>query len=67
LIVDKIIISQDSLGDFINALLPGAYASMTKVDFAALDALPVKPVGIYGSASEIIRYLQHIGAVDDQM
>jgi hypothetical protein len=64
--VDKIIISQDSIGAFINAILPGAYTSMTQVDFAALDALPVKPVGIYGSASEIVRYLQHIGAVDDR-
>jgi hypothetical protein len=55
------------LGLFINALRPGAYTSMTKVDFAALDALPVKPVGIYGSASELVKYLKLIGAINDEM
>ena len=50
-----------------NALRPGAYVSMTKVDFTALDSVLVKPQGIYGSRSEIIRFLQDIGAVDDLM
>ena len=31
--VDKVIIAQDSLQRFINAMSPGAYASITKVDF----------------------------------
>ncbi|KAI0253465.1 hypothetical protein BJV78DRAFT_1153081 [Lactifluus subvellereus] len=35
--VDKVIIAQDSLQRFINAVSPGAYASITKVDFKTLD------------------------------
>lgn len=40
---------------------------MTKVDFGILDNLGVKPVGIYGSKSEIIRFLYDHSAVDDQV
>lgn len=67
LLVDKIIISQDSLRAFINTICPGAYASLTKVDFKALDKLTVKPIGVYGSREEIARFLSSIGAVDEDM
>ncbi|KAI0250894.1 hypothetical protein BJV78DRAFT_1275616 [Lactifluus subvellereus] len=63
--VDKVIIAQDSLQRFINAVSPGAYASITKVDFKALDRFMIKPLGIYGSKDEIVRLLQSIGAVED--
>ena len=65
--MDKIIISQDSLGQFINNVLPGAYSSMTKVNFQALDQLPVKPLGVYGSRLEIIRFLLDIKAIDEHV
>ena len=65
--VDKIIISQDSLRAFINTLCPGAYASLTKVDFKTLDNLTVKPIGIYGSRCEIVRFLSAIGAADESL
>ncbi|KAI6032571.1 hypothetical protein F5J12DRAFT_779054 [Pisolithus orientalis] len=45
-LVDKIIISQNSLKAFINLVCPGAYASITKVDFKALDNYIMKPVGL---------------------
>lgn len=64
-LVDKVIISQEPLGRLINDLQPGAYSSMTKVDFAALDSLNMRPVGIYGSKSEIVRFLEVKGAVDE--
>ncbi len=48
-------------------MCPGAYASITKVDFKALDRLIIKPLGIYGSKGEIVRLLRSIGAVDDDM
>ncbi|KAH7918945.1 hypothetical protein BV22DRAFT_1041330 [Leucogyrophana mollusca] len=63
-LVDKIIIAQDSLQAFINTVSPGAYVSLTKVDFKVLDRLIVKPVGIYGSKDEIVRFLSSINAVD---
>jgi hypothetical protein len=40
---------------------------MTKVDFAALDSVRLKPLGIYGSQSEIVRFLQSINAVSDEV
>ncbi|KAF7982845.1 hypothetical protein HWV62_25812 [Athelia sp. TMB] len=64
-LVDKIIISQDSLREFINTLSPGAYSSLTKVDFKKLDTLTVKPVGVYGSRAEIVHFLASIKAIDE--
>lgn len=65
IIVDKIIIAQESLQEFINMLSPGAYSSITKVNFKILDDLVIKPFGIYGSKEEIVRFLREIHAVDD--
>lgn len=61
------IIAQDSLQRFINNLSPGAYASITKVDFKILDRLSIKPLGIYGCKDEIVRLLQSIGTVDEKL
>jgi hypothetical protein len=65
--VDKVIIARESLERFVNRMCPGAYASITKVDFKTLDRLMIKPLGVYGSKAEIVRLLQSIGAVDDEM
>ncbi|KAJ7289087.1 hypothetical protein C8J57DRAFT_1459186 [Mycena rebaudengoi] len=64
-LVDKIIIAQESLKEFINALSPGAYASIIKVDFKALDNLKLKPLGLYGSKTEIVAFLSSRNAIDD--
>jgi hypothetical protein len=64
-LVDKIIIAQESLQEFINALSPGAYSSITKVNFKILDDVVLKPLGIYGSKEEIVRFLREINSVDD--
>ncbi|KAI6101018.1 hypothetical protein EDD16DRAFT_1495813, partial [Pisolithus croceorrhizus] len=66
-LVDKIIISQNSLKAFIDIVCPGAYASLTKVDFKALDQYIVKPVGVYGSKEEIVRFLAELRVVDDAL
>ena len=66
-IVDKVIIAQDSLQRFINVMSPGAYSSITEVDFKALDCLAIKPLGIYGCKDEIVRLLQSLGAVDKKL
>ena len=63
--MDKIVIAQQSLQEFINTLSPGAYSSITKVDFKILDNIVLKPFGIYGSKEEIVRFLREIKAVDD--
>ncbi|KAG8938850.1 hypothetical protein FRC04_007415 [Tulasnella sp. 424] len=67
-LVDKIIISQESLGRFINSVLPGAYTNVTKIDFARLDReASLHLVGIYGSKTEIVRFLRSLGSVDDEV
>ncbi|KAI9444004.1 hypothetical protein H4582DRAFT_2189914 [Lactarius indigo] len=64
-LVDKIVIAQQSLQGFINALSPGAYSSITKVNFKTLDNVVLKPFGIYGSKEEIVRFLREIKAIGD--
>ncbi|KAH7884451.1 hypothetical protein F5I97DRAFT_1937890 [Phlebopus sp. FC_14] len=66
-LVDKIIISQVSLAAFINTVCPGAYASMTKINFRTLDNFIIKPVGIYGSKEEVVRFLSELRVVDDDI
>ena len=41
--------------------------SLTKVDFKALDKFQVKPIGIYGSKDEIVRFLASVAVIDDTM
>ncbi|KAI0089045.1 hypothetical protein BDY19DRAFT_122025 [Irpex rosettiformis] len=62
--VDKIVVCQGAFRRFANDACPGAYASMTKVDFATLDDLQIKPLGLYGSQSEIVRYLEDMEIVN---
>jgi hypothetical protein len=64
--VDKIVIDQVSLGRFINNLHPGAYVSVVEVNFKALDAVGVRPLGVYGSQSQIVEFLLGIKAIDGE-
>lgn len=65
--VDKVIIDQESTGRFINRMCPGACKDLTKVDFKALDVVDVKPVGVYGSKREIVRFLSELRVLDDEL
>ncbi|KAF8270131.1 hypothetical protein EI94DRAFT_1572248, partial [Lactarius quietus] len=62
-IVQKIVIAQESLQAFINALSPGAYSSIAKVNFKKLDDLLLKPIGVYGSKEEIVKFFSEMGAL----
>ncbi|KAG8878410.1 hypothetical protein FRB98_006120 [Tulasnella sp. 332] len=46
--------------------MPGAYRSITKIDFTALDTIQVKVTGIYGSKTEIVRFLCETGSVSPE-
>lgn len=61
------IIDQDSFQRLVNDVSPGAYISLTKVDFNALDKVSVKPIGVYGNRTEIVGLLVTLGVVDGQM
>ncbi|KAF9016568.1 hypothetical protein BDZ89DRAFT_1075488 [Hymenopellis radicata] len=61
--VDKIIIDQLSLSSFINDVCPGAYQSMTRVDFKALDRLSLQPIGLYGPKNELAAFLVSVGVL----
>ncbi|KAI5122457.1 hypothetical protein M0805_008768 [Coniferiporia weirii] len=65
-LVDKVIIAQKSSGRLINDLKPKAYKDLTKIDFKALDDTRVKPLGIYGSKSQIVRFLSALGVIDSR-
>lgn len=62
--MEKVIIDQEYFQKFANTLSPGAYISLTRVDFKALDKVKVSPVGIYGGKEEITSILFSTGAID---
>jgi hypothetical protein len=65
--VEKVIIDQESLKRFTNEISPGAYSSLTKIDFRALDNANIKPVGVYGSKERIVDLLLEIGAIESHL
>jgi hypothetical protein len=65
--VEKIIIDQESLKRFINKVSPGAYVSLTRIDFRALDNTTIKPVGVYGSKERIVDLFLEIGAIEPHL
>ncbi|PVF92927.1 hypothetical protein CPB86DRAFT_144289 [Serendipita vermifera] len=62
--VDKVIIDQQSVAAFANVLHPGSYRSSYQVDFRALDKHTIRPLGVYGSASAIVDFLENLGRID---
>ncbi|KAH9171590.1 hypothetical protein EDB89DRAFT_2177277 [Lactarius sanguifluus] len=65
ILVDKVIIAQQSLQEFINALSPGACFSI--VNSKMLDDVVPKPFGIYGSKEEIGSAQESLAAQDGQV
>jgi hypothetical protein len=61
------VIDQESFSRLINSISPGSYTSMTKISFSNLDKLHLRPLGVYGSKSEIIKLMGSLGAVDDEL
>ncbi|KAG8740983.1 hypothetical protein FRC10_003489 [Ceratobasidium sp. 414] len=64
--VERIVIDQDSLGHLLNKLLPGSYTSISKINLTALDELNIKPLGLYGIESEIIKFLHGVQCLSDK-
>ncbi|KAG8793624.1 hypothetical protein FRC12_002184 [Ceratobasidium sp. 428] len=62
----KVIIDQASLGRLLNRFLPGSYVSASKIDLTALNKLTIKPLGLYGSEPEIIKFLQGVQCLSDR-
>ncbi|KAG9030022.1 hypothetical protein FS837_003379, partial [Tulasnella sp. UAMH 9824] len=63
-----ITISQKSLGDFINAVAPGAYINTERIDFGRLNRESrLRLIGIYGNKSEIVRFFETCGAINSQV
>ncbi|KAG8904121.1 hypothetical protein FRB99_002205 [Tulasnella sp. 403] len=60
-IFDKYLIPIDPLEKLINRLAPRAFRSMTHIDFNLLDDVSLNPIGVYGSQSEIARFLYDHG------
>ena len=65
--MEKVIIDQESLRHFINKVSPGAYVSLTRIDFRALDSANIKPIGVYGSKERIVELLLGIEAIEPHL
>jgi hypothetical protein len=46
---------------------PGACTALTKIDFNKLGGFTIKPIGIYGSKVEIVRFLRSLNSVDEDV
>ncbi|KAH7105368.1 hypothetical protein BKA62DRAFT_689447 [Auriculariales sp. MPI-PUGE-AT-0066] len=66
-VVDKIVIDEAGVKAFVNKLHPGAYKTISSVDFTSLDASRLELVGVYGSKTEITRFLVESGHVDESI
>ena len=62
--MEKVIINQESLKRFVNKVSPGAYVSLTRIDFQVLDNSSIKPVGVYGSKERIVDLLLEVGVIE---
>jgi len=65
--VEKVTIDEESLKRFINKVSPGAYVSLTRIDFRALDNANIKPVGVYGSREIIVDLFLEVGSVEPHL
>ena len=65
--MEKIVIDQSSIANFMNDVCPGSYASLSKIDFKSLDNLQMKVKGIYGSKEKIVQLLERVSAIDDTL
>ncbi|KAG8915779.1 hypothetical protein FRC00_014366 [Tulasnella sp. 408] len=65
--IEKIIIDHDSMGAAMNTLRDGAYKTISKINFAALDGASINPVGLYGSKSALTQTLMTLDVVDESL
>ena len=65
--MEKVIIDQESLKRFINKVSPGAYVSLTRIDFRTLDNTNIKPVGVYGSREGIVDLFLEVGSIEPHL
>ncbi|KZW03814.1 hypothetical protein EXIGLDRAFT_4132 [Exidia glandulosa HHB12029] len=63
-LIEKVIMDAEGMKKLMEKLSPGAYTSMTKVNFRALDTAVLHPVGVYGSKESIVQFLLSGGKVD---
>ncbi|QRV98833.1 hypothetical protein RhiJN_26852 [Ceratobasidium sp. AG-Ba] len=65
-LVEKMIIDQDSLYRFLQRICPGSYELPWKINFKLLDEFAIEPIGVYGSKSEIIKFLRDLKCLTDE-
>ncbi|KAF8305258.1 hypothetical protein DL93DRAFT_2160360 [Clavulina sp. PMI_390] len=63
----KIIVSQASFAELVETLDPGAYHSFAKIDFSSLDQFTLQPIGLCGSLSALVDFMEEQGAVDTEV
>ncbi|CUA74255.1 hypothetical protein RSOLAG22IIIB_05485 [Rhizoctonia solani] len=64
--VEKIVIDQLSLGQFLNTVQPGSYHSVSNINLNELDKLSIRPLGVYGIRPEIIKFLHQAQYLNDE-
>ncbi|KAG9124992.1 hypothetical protein FRC07_009436 [Ceratobasidium sp. 392] len=65
-LVEKMIVDQQSLHRLLNTMSPGSYELPWKINFKLLDQLAIKPIGLYGCKSEIIKFLRGVNCLNEE-
>ncbi|CAG8518802.1 6940_t:CDS:10, partial [Acaulospora morrowiae] len=66
-LVDKIIISKESLKKFCNKMVPSSYRSISEINYEKLDSISVNLVGCYGNYTLIAKLLHKQRIIDERM
>ncbi|CAG8529874.1 17251_t:CDS:10, partial [Acaulospora morrowiae] len=66
-LVDKIIISKESLKEFCNKMVPSSFKSISDINYSALDSVPVNLVGCYGNHVLIAKLLYKEHIIDEKI
>ncbi|CAG8485102.1 8847_t:CDS:10 [Acaulospora morrowiae] len=66
-LVDKIIISKDSLKKLCNDMIPYSFSSISEIDYNRLNALSFRLIGCYGNHLMIAKLLLNKNVINEQL
>lgn len=66
-LVDKIIISKDSLKKLCNDMVPYSFKSISDINFTKLNSISFRLVGCYGNHTLIAKLLLNKNIINQQM
>jgi len=66
-LVDKIIISKDSLKKLCNDMVPSSFKSISEINYTKLNSISIRLIGCYGNHTLIAKLLLNQGVINQQI